>query len=132
MNAVQREANARMFAEQLNQPGVRAAAERAYAEDVVFVDMPDMPGGGEHRGREAAISRLEDFFQSWQAPRSEVVENHHAGDRIASRVQLQATGTASGVPAVLDHWWVGTYRGDRVVRVEVYLHREQALAALHR
>ena len=39
-------------------------------------------------------------------------------------------GTTSGVPVVLDYWMVGTFRNGKVLRVEWFTDRAEALAAV--
>jgi ketosteroid isomerase-like protein len=125
-----RAAVAREVIEMFNREGSRAALEDWYAPDVVFVDISELPGGGEHKGREAAIAHLEGFFESWEDARIDVREILEQGDRMCISFVLSVTGRSSRLPTELDLWHVNTYRGDQVVRVEAYTNAEQALKAL--
>ena len=116
--------------ERFNRDGVRAAAENLYAPDVVFVDLPDLPGGGEHHGIEATIVHLEGFFESWSNPRVDLREILEEGDRMSARFVLSASGRSSGLSTELEQWHVYTFRGDLVARVEAYMDADQAAAAL--
>ena len=127
-----RESLVRRSYDDINRRGVRAAIEQLWAPEVVFVDIPELPDGGEHRGREAAVRHIEEFFATWTDTKVEVRETVEEGDRVAIRVVFSGKGRSSGVTAELEIWHVGIYRGDRAVRVEAYTEANAALAALRR
>ena len=114
----------------INERGLRAAAAGLWAPDIVFVDIVELPGGGEHHGREAALRHLEQFFESWAVAKLDVRDVVQAGDRVCVRFLVTAVGQASGVPTEWEHWHVSTFRGDEVARVEAYSTEDDALAAL--
>jgi ketosteroid isomerase-like protein len=79
------------------------------------------------QGREAVRAYLApDLFDEQTAEPVEVIEE---GDRILIAAQVRARGRGSGVELdeIVFHIW--TIAGDRPVRFEVYLDREEALAA---
>ena len=73
--------------------GMRAGAEAGYAENVVFVDLPEFPDGGEHHGREAAIRHIERFFDAMQDGTIELIDD--AGD-LHGTIVFVALGAAVG------------------------------------
>jgi ketosteroid isomerase-like protein len=110
--------------------GVRAAAESSYAEDVVFVDIPEFPGGGEHHGREATTRHLEQFFEAWDDYELTLKDVRDAGERAAAHFVLSVRGRSSGLDTELELWHVCLVRDGRIARVEAYRQESQAMAAL--
>ena len=68
--------------EALNRGDVDAALE-ALDPEAVWRDSPELPGGGEFRGRESLRRFLQDFLAEWRDFHQEVEDTVLAGDRVA-------------------------------------------------
>jgi ketosteroid isomerase-like protein len=82
------------------------------------------------RGRDALLRYLEpDLFDFQHSEPTEFVEH---GDRILVTASVRARGRGSGLELTDEVFHVWTIDGDRAVRFEAFLERDQALAALYR
>jgi ketosteroid isomerase-like protein len=111
----------------------RDRAFAAFAElatpDFEYVEPPEWPGAGIHRGLDQYRQVLEGFFEALSQMTAEVEEIFDAEDRVVVFVRWQARGTASGAELEMRPAQVFTLRDGRITRQEVYLDREQALEA---
>jgi ketosteroid isomerase-like protein len=80
-------------------------------------------------GLEALAAYMRRFLDSWDDIRMEGTEVREAGDSYVVRVRLVATGSGSGVQIENELFHVWTFRGRRVVRLEVYDREREALDA---
>jgi ketosteroid isomerase-like protein len=115
--------------EALNRGEVDATLE-ALDPDAVWRDSPELPGGGEFRGREALRRFLEDFLAEWRDFHQEIEDTRVAGDRVALVIRLGAVGRSSGIAVDTRYAHVWTMRGGRGIRVDAYRDPEAALAEL--
>lgn len=97
-------------------------------EDVELVPPPTAPEPEPLRGREAVRGYLEpNLFDMQSAEPEELLEE---GDRILVTVHARARGRGSGVEVDQTVFHLLTLDGDRAARLEVFIARDQALAAL--
>jgi ketosteroid isomerase-like protein len=98
------------------------------SDDFVFVASPELPDAGTYRGEDARqwITAWVESFQGHTIAAMDFIE---AGDKVFFAILQRGRPRGSQV-AVEGGWWVvSTFRDGRVVRVEVFPDRAQALEA---
>jgi uncharacterized protein len=115
--------------EALNEGDVEAALE-ALDPDAVWRDSPELPGGGEFRGREEVSRFLTDFLAEWRDFHQRVDDAIREGDRVAVVIHLSATGRASGIEVDTSYAHLWTMRDGNGVRVDAYRDPDEALREL--
>jgi ketosteroid isomerase-like protein len=80
-------------------------------------------------GLEALAAYMRRFLDSWDDARIEGTEFRQAGDSYVVRVRLGATGSGSGLPIENELFHVWTFRGRRVIRMDIYDREREALEA---
>jgi ketosteroid isomerase-like protein len=70
------------------------------------------------------------FLEVWERVTVEASELIEAGDSVVVKVIQRAVGKGSGVePAEMEYFHVWTFRGGKVIRLDVIRSREAALEA---
>ncbi len=115
--------------EALNEGDVEAALE-ALDPDAVWRDSPELPGGGEFRGREELGRFLRDFLAEWRDFHQRIDDAVREGERVAVLIHLSATGRASGIEVDTRYAHLWTMRDGIGVRVDAYRDPEEALREL--
>jgi ketosteroid isomerase-like protein len=94
-----------------------------------FVTSPDVPDAGTYRGEKALRWNL-GWIRSFSELTLEPLELLDAGDHVV--VRLRQRGRLRGAASeVAGEWWfVHTLRSEKIIRVEVYPQRSQALEAV--
>jgi ketosteroid isomerase-like protein len=115
--------------EALNRGDVQSALE-ALDPEAVWRDSPELPGGGEFRGRESLERFLEDFLAEWRDFHQQIEETLVAGERLGLVIRLTAVGRSSGIGVDTRYAHVWTMRGGRGVRVDAYRDPDAALGEL--
>ena len=105
--------------------GDLAAATANYADEIVFNPAEEPP----IRGREAILSYLRRWEDPWDDYELRTEEFIDAGDRVVVTIHVKARGTASGIEVDARSHQVHTVRDGRLVRMDEYLVREEALEA---
>jgi ketosteroid isomerase-like protein len=100
------------------------------APDFVARDRAELPDPRTHRGLEGAaeaLRRAREGFDEYRIDPQEFIER---GDHVVVVARQTGRGSMSGaeVTGAIVHLW--GYRGDRIVSLQAYSDREQALAAL--
>jgi ketosteroid isomerase-like protein len=82
------------------------------------------------RGREAAWDFGLELEEPWQEGVGEITELIEAGnDRTVMGTARDVRGKTSGVEGKLEYWAVISFRGGRIVRIEWFSDRSDALEA---
>jgi ketosteroid isomerase-like protein len=92
-------------------------------EDLEYRPIAEIVGSGEYRGREGFRGYVEDFETAWS-------DEH--GDSVISRVELRGHGRTSGLELATRVFQVFTLRDGKIVRLEDFVDRAEALAAVGR
>jgi ketosteroid isomerase-like protein len=85
--------------------------------------------GPEWRGPEGLIGMAVDWTEDlaeWSMSAEEFI---HCGEQVLVKVHQTGVGKASGVPVDSDYWFVNTLRASKIVRLEIYADRAEALEA---
>jgi ketosteroid isomerase-like protein len=102
----------------------------AWADDFVWqgANSTELPGGGEHRGRQAAVEVLQQAVRAWDEFRLVPDEFYEGGDTVVVLGHSEVTkGDASGkLPFV--HIW--RWEGDQVKRLQILTDTRQAAQLL--
>jgi len=90
-----------------------------------------IPGLGTYRGFDELRSFFEDWFgafpfEEWEQEVDDLID---CGEQVVALIRQRGRGTASGAVAELEYAQVMTFRGGKVVQVDVYLDRARALEA---
>ena len=97
---------------------------------VVLVLGPEFPDAGMHSGIEAVTAYTRGLLEPWTQLRMEAEEIVGAGDSVLVSVRQFGVGTASGVPAVLHYFTIWTFRGHKIIHLESFRDRAEALEAV--
>jgi ketosteroid isomerase-like protein len=87
------------------------------------------PDAETHRGLEAIRAyhlKWLDFFDDVELSSDEVID---AGDKVFAWIRFEGRGAGSGAPVQMEQAQVWTFREGKVVRVEEYFDRAEALVA---
>jgi ketosteroid isomerase-like protein len=112
-----------------NRGDAESAADLA-SEDIEVHPPPTSLDPEPFRGRDALLKYLEPNLFEFQ--RAEPAEFLEEGDRILVAVKVHARGRGSGVELHDQAFHVWTVQDERAVRFEVFVDRDDALAALRR
>ena len=97
--------------------------------DVELVTMRAVLEGGSYHGHEGLRRLLRDMSEDWERFQLEPDEFRPMGtDRVLVLGTVHATGRASGVAGRYEAAWLCNVRAGRVVRVQFYADRDQAIA----
>ena len=97
-------------------------------EEIELYDY-DVPDGAGHVGHAGFTRWLQNWSDAWASWSMEPQEFLDAGDQVIVFVRMKATGH-SGVSLERDDAIVYTLRDDKLVRVDYYNNRPQALEAV--
>jgi uncharacterized protein len=102
----------------------------SFDPDVEWHDAPQLPGSGVYRGPERIVAEIESFLEIWEEFRIELVEVIPAGDRLVAVAGFRVRGRGSKLPleGTVAHVW--TWRDGKVVQMQAFMSREEALEAL--
>ena len=97
---------------------------------VLFVLGPGFPDSGTYLG----VARLEEytrgFLEPWSRISIEAEEIADAGDSVVATVRQRGVGSGSGAATDFRYFQVWTFRGRKVIRLENFRDRAEALAAV--
>ena len=106
------------------------SATRLYAPEVEWIEHRGVPGGGEFGGFDQVRQGFRGWLSSWERYRLELIKLVQRGDRYFAAVQGSGRGVMSGAYAEDLFFQVWTFRGGRIVRIENFADRDEALQAL--
>jgi ketosteroid isomerase-like protein len=100
------------------------------ADDYEWVAPPEVAGLGVYRGREGFLDFMRTWtedFEDWSVRLDRLIDA--PGDRVVAFMQQSGTGKGSGVAVDLDYGAVVDLHDGQVVRISLYMTRQQALKA---
>jgi ketosteroid isomerase-like protein len=109
--------------------GDMAAAFAVLDPTIEIVDH-DIPDAGEYRGVDGLMAWQADWERSWESWRWRPQSFIDAGDRVVTVFQVHARGRSSGVEVERVEAAVWTMQDGRVVRLDYYGSKDDALAAV--
>lgn len=102
-----------------------ASATAIHADDIVFNPAEEAP----IHGREAVLSYLQRWEDPWDEYELQTEEFIDAGDCVVVTIHVRARGTASGIEVDARSHQVYTLRDGKLVRMDEFLVRDEALDA---
>jgi ketosteroid isomerase-like protein len=97
------------------------------ADDAVIRDH-DIPDSRDYRGKQGFLRWLQDWGEAWDDWTIEPQEFLDAGDKVVIVFRMKARGRASGLEIDRNDALVYEFRGGKIVALDYYNSREQALA----
>jgi ketosteroid isomerase-like protein len=100
------------------------------APEFEYIAGAGIPGlAGDFRGIHDFVGFLDDFWGNFDEARTDVVELIEADDAVLAVVNFHGKGAQSGATVEMTVFQLWTFRGDKAVRGEGFLSREDALQA---
>ena len=96
---------------------------------IVFLMMQDAPDAEVYIGVEAVAAATRGLFDTWADFTLKAEELISAGDSVLVSVRQQGVARISGVPSDERYFTVWSFRGRKVIRIETFPERAQALEA---
>jgi ketosteroid isomerase-like protein len=91
---------------------------------------PETPDSGMYVGVESIASYTRDYLLApWEGLTMKAEELIAAGDTVFVSVSQAGVGPASGVPAQMQYFTLWSFRGSKVIRIESFRKRDEALEA---
>jgi ketosteroid isomerase-like protein len=97
--------------------------------DVLFVLPPGFPETGTYLGKEELAAYTRGFLEPWTHITIVAEELVPAGDSVFAAVLQSGTGDSSGAATELRYFQVWSFRGEKVIRLENFRDRGEALDA---
>jgi ketosteroid isomerase-like protein len=102
-----------------------------YDPQIVLVQGRDFPESGTYVGVDGVAKYMHIFLDAWEEVTIEAKELIESGDSVAVNVVQRAVGKESGAaPTDFDYFQVWSFRGPKVIRIEMIRDRETALEAI--
>jgi ketosteroid isomerase-like protein len=96
---------------------------------VVFVMPPELPDAGTYLGADALADYTRQFLEPWTHLTIDGHDFVAAGDTVLASVVQRGAGDASGAETEIRYFQLWSFRGDKVIRLENFRDRGDALAA---
>jgi ketosteroid isomerase-like protein len=96
---------------------------------VLFALGPGFPESGTYLGIEELAQYTREFLEPWARITIEAEEITEAGDSVVAAVRQRGVGSKSGAAIEFSYFQVWSFRGDKVIRLENFRGRGEALEA---
>jgi uncharacterized protein len=113
--------------EHFNQTG--EVLSEIYDSEAEWMAAREDPDAQTHRGLEAIRRYFAQWVELFEGIDFRAKELIDAGDKVFAWMRFSGTGTTSGVPVEMEQAQIWTFREGKVVRVEEYFDRGEALEA---
>jgi ketosteroid isomerase-like protein len=118
----------RALYERFGEGDFRASVD-LFDRHVSFVLLPDAPEAEAYVGVEAVARGTRLLFETWADLTMEAEELIAAGDTVLVSVRQRGVARISGVPTEAHYFTLWSFRGRKVIRIENFPERAQALEA---
>ena len=108
---------------------LRAGME-LYDWDILYIPRRDLPNPGRYLGPESIREWMLGWLDAWDNFSITAEELIDAGDSVITGVRQRGIGKQSGAPTELTFFQVWTFRGRRIIRIEQFATKEEALQAV--
>jgi ketosteroid isomerase-like protein len=99
---------------------------------IVWTAIESAPDAGTYRGYDGVRAYWQDWLDDFDLHGGPIEESIEAGDRLVCVQRVATTGKGSGVRSEIHYACVYTFgANERIVKVNEYATREEALAAAH-
>ena len=95
--------------------------------DCVLVIPSEVPDAGIYVGHDGVNLYMSRFLEPWESLTIRQTSLRASGDTVLARVTQQGIGRSSQVPATLDYFQVWTFRGPKVIRIDITFDEARAL-----
>ena len=119
----------RRAVEAFNKVGLAESALRIFDPDAVFEEPPEQPSPTVVEGRDAAIEIFRQFDEAWQEHRSEPEEIRVIDGERVLLLSVEHFKGRDGIEISQPGGSIFTLRDDKVVRLQSFWERENALKA---
>jgi uncharacterized protein len=104
-------------------------ARELFDQEIVWEPPSGGPTAGTYRGRQGAIDEVGTWTEpfegfDWRPERLDLY-----GDKVLVAGRMSGKGRGSGIPVEAEEFHVWSLRGDRIVRLQMFLDEQQARAA---
>jgi uncharacterized protein len=96
---------------------------------VLFVLPPGFPESGNYLGVEELLGYTRGFLEPWSRITIEAEGLTVAGDSVVAAVRQRGVGGGSGAATEFRYFQVWSFRGGKVIRLENFRERAEAIAA---
>lgn len=96
---------------------------------IVLLMLRDSPMAEAYVGLEGVATATRELFDTWADLTVQAEEFIPAGDSVLVSVRQQGVGRISGVPTDEHYFTIWSFRGPKVIRIETFPERAQALEA---
>jgi ketosteroid isomerase-like protein len=118
----------RAIYERFSEGDFRASVD-LFDRHIVYLMMRDAPWAEAYVGVEAVAAATRELFDTWADFTLKAEEFIPAGDSVLVSVRQQGVARISGVPSDEHYFTVWSFRGRKVIRIETFPERGQALEA---
>jgi ketosteroid isomerase-like protein len=101
-----------------------------YDSDAEWVAAREDPDSATHRGLEAIRRYFAQWTGTFESVDLRAEELIDAGEKVFAWIRFSGHGTTSGIPAELEQAQVWTFQDGKVLRVEEFFDRGEALEAV--
>jgi ketosteroid isomerase-like protein len=98
--------------------------------EVAFQDHPEMPDATWNRGLQGGVAWAAKWRESIAELHLDVADFREQGDRFFYAWTATGRGRASGADVMMQGYGVGTLRDGRLLRLELYTDRDEALRSI--
>jgi ketosteroid isomerase-like protein len=113
----------------LDSEEIHQAASELLHPDVAWHDQRELPGATVHHGIEAVEEHLAAAREALDYYSTDLLQLVDAGPHVVASYRFHAQGQTSGVPVERDAFYVYTFRGTKIERVEIFGTKSDALEA---